>query len=542
MDPCPNRAIRRPRALGRSRRSRRRSSTSASSPPTRVGFGDSEALYASYALHPQPAYLDHPGLVGLVARVLGGGTRARPRCTRTSSRRSWPRASPWVMALACRAARRDVGVARSGTALVVALVPEIAVGLFAMTPDLLLAFAWTAALGARGVGLRSRARRARARRSRSRRPGCSPASRRRRRSAGCCSCRPSSRPTPRVPRGRTRARSRRGRASPPACSCSRRSSSFEARTGWPMLRHRLVDTQSGAGLSLRNAGALVGGQLAYLSPLVAVPRRSRGARGVARPGRRDRHACCSRPARPRRSCSCRSASGAASPSRTGSRPRCSRSRRRPPARRRPRRSGSSSRLRRAGGRDGRRRPRVGARAAALRLAPASYDPRLDLANELYGWPEVARAPYATRSPRRPRPGCERRRRRRAALGDLRPARGRRCGATSPSAATRPVRDDFDAWWPRRAGASREIHRVGHRRPLRPAAGAPSPRALQPARDPDRARRTASCAPSRSPSSLRRAEALTPRLARRHRARAPRRAGARGRRLPPGCGVVSSLSP
>src|SRR6185503_15989138 len=33
-----------------------------------VGFGDSEALYACYALHPQPAYLDHPGLVGLFAR------------------------------------------------------------------------------------------------------------------------------------------------------------------------------------------------------------------------------------------------------------------------------------------------------------------------------------------------------------------------------------------------------------------------------------------------------------------------------------------
>src|ERR1700761_663250 len=40
---------------------------------SRVGFGDSEALYAAYALHPQPAYLDHPGLIGLVARAIGGG-------------------------------------------------------------------------------------------------------------------------------------------------------------------------------------------------------------------------------------------------------------------------------------------------------------------------------------------------------------------------------------------------------------------------------------------------------------------------------------
>jgi hypothetical protein len=45
---------------------------------------------------------------------------------------------------------------------------------------------------------------------------------------------------------------------------------FETRSGWPMLQHRLVDTQAGAGLSLRNAGALIGGQLVYLSPLVAV--------------------------------------------------------------------------------------------------------------------------------------------------------------------------------------------------------------------------------------------------------------------------------
>jgi len=37
-----------------------------------------------------------------------------------------------------------------------------------------------------------------------------------------------------------------------------------------MLRHRLIDTQAGAGLSLRNAGALLLGQLGYLSPLVAV--------------------------------------------------------------------------------------------------------------------------------------------------------------------------------------------------------------------------------------------------------------------------------
>ena len=44
-----------------------------------VGFGDSEALYAAYALHPQPAYLDHPGLIGIVAREIGAGTAPTPR-------------------------------------------------------------------------------------------------------------------------------------------------------------------------------------------------------------------------------------------------------------------------------------------------------------------------------------------------------------------------------------------------------------------------------------------------------------------------------
>src|SRR5580704_4561539 len=68
----------------------------------RVGFGDSEALYAAYALHPQPAYLDHPGLIGLFARAIGGGTAPSPE------RAHWvttalAAAVPWEMALACRA-------------------------------------------------------------------------------------------------------------------------------------------------------------------------------------------------------------------------------------------------------------------------------------------------------------------------------------------------------------------------------------------------------------------------------------------------------
>ena len=43
---------------------------------------------------------------------------------------------------------------------------------------------------------------------------------------------------------------------------------YEARLGWPMLRHRLVDTQHDARVSLRNLLAVVLGQAVYVSPLL----------------------------------------------------------------------------------------------------------------------------------------------------------------------------------------------------------------------------------------------------------------------------------
>ncbi len=69
---------------------------------TRVGFGDSEALYASYALHPQPAYLDHPGLIGAVARAIGGGTSPSPERAHLVTS-VLATLVPWVMMLAARA-------------------------------------------------------------------------------------------------------------------------------------------------------------------------------------------------------------------------------------------------------------------------------------------------------------------------------------------------------------------------------------------------------------------------------------------------------
>ena len=51
-----------------------------------LGFGDSEALYASYALYPQPVYLDHPGLIGLLARLIGGGGAPSPSAAHAGDR------------------------------------------------------------------------------------------------------------------------------------------------------------------------------------------------------------------------------------------------------------------------------------------------------------------------------------------------------------------------------------------------------------------------------------------------------------------------
>jgi hypothetical protein len=120
----------------------------------RLGFGDSEALYACYARHPQPAYLDHPGLIGVFARIIGGGDAPSPVAAHrvTAVLATWV---PWVGAFAARA----VGASWAGSvvaALSLMAAPEISVGLFAMTPDLLLVLLWYAALAAAAIALRAR--------------------------------------------------------------------------------------------------------------------------------------------------------------------------------------------------------------------------------------------------------------------------------------------------------------------------------------------------------------------------------------------------
>jgi hypothetical protein len=226
-----------------------------------TGFGDAEALYASYALHPQPAYLDHPGLIGSIARLLGRGNAPSPALAHVFTA-ILATLLPWVGALAARAA----GATWRGsliTLLALALTPELSIGLFGLTPDLPLAFAWLGALGLTSFALRAE-----------------PSSRRTLAAllgAGACAgvaCLSkasgallvltllialATRPRLWLTAGPWAAVGIIAILVTPVVM-------WEARHGFPMLRHRLISTQLDAGLSLRNLGVLIGGQLAYVTP------------------------------------------------------------------------------------------------------------------------------------------------------------------------------------------------------------------------------------------------------------------------------------
>ena len=232
-----------------------------------VGFGDSEALYACYALFPRPAYLDHPGLVGLLARALGHGLAPSP-CTAHLFTAVAATLAPWAVYLAARLVGGDVR--RSfAAALASAVAPEIAVGLFGMTPDLPLFFAWIGALALAGRALLSR-------------PGSTTAAALFV-AAGialgvACASKVSGITlvlAMLITLGSRPARAHARTIWPWAGLCLAALVfapvvAFEAHAGWPMLRHRLVDTQQDAGLSLRNAAALAFGQAAYVSPVLLV--------------------------------------------------------------------------------------------------------------------------------------------------------------------------------------------------------------------------------------------------------------------------------
>jgi hypothetical protein len=115
-----------------------------------LGLGDAEALFFAYGLHPQPAYLDHPGLIGWLARGLGPSASPQLIHIWTAVAAS---ALPWAGVLAARGCGAERTAAlRSYFAL--ALLPELCLGSSAFTPDVPFAFFWLAALGCAGWALR----------------------------------------------------------------------------------------------------------------------------------------------------------------------------------------------------------------------------------------------------------------------------------------------------------------------------------------------------------------------------------------------------
>jgi hypothetical protein len=87
---------------------------------------------------------------------------------------------------------------------------------------------------------------------------------------------------------------------------------------------------------------------------------------------------------------------------------------------------------------------------AIALAPASYEPRLDLANELQGWPEVVAAVRAEVADAN-LAGSDDEKATLAVVGPHWVVCAQLEAALRdqvPVGCNTPVPDDFDAWWPR----------------------------------------------------------------------------------------------
>lgn len=239
----------------------------------RVGYGDAEALYVTYGLHPQPSYLDHPGLVGLVARSIGGGVAPSPRLLHGVTA-AVATAVPWLIVGAARlAGAHGRGAWMAG--LWAALMPQMAVGLFALTPDLLLAVTWTTALGLAAYGFRHGSAAA---------AGNGPSPPRSTPLAmtawlGCglavgVAC--SAKVTGFLLAAALLVVLVRARVRSPWAYVGLACGAivplpyllFEWEHGFPMLRHRFVATQAGAGLSLTHGLRFVLGQALYVSPVL----------------------------------------------------------------------------------------------------------------------------------------------------------------------------------------------------------------------------------------------------------------------------------
>ena len=231
----------------------------------RVGYGDSEALYASYALHPALAYLDHPGLVGAVMRALGGGGAPTPEAAHVLT--TWlGLALPALFALAARAH----GATRAGAllaALITLCVPELTVGLFGLTPDALLAPLWLLALAALGVATREKTNTRTGAAAWIAAGALASAATYAKISGALLTAAMLAHVATHAP---TRRRIAPWIGALLGLGALVPLAAFESHHGWPMIVHRLSATQNEAGVSLRNVGAVLGGQLLYVGPVVVV--------------------------------------------------------------------------------------------------------------------------------------------------------------------------------------------------------------------------------------------------------------------------------
>jgi hypothetical protein len=113
-----------------------------------VGFSDAEALFVAYGFHPQPAYVDYPGLIGWFARLAPPSPLILHNATTLAAT-----ALPWAGVLAARA----LGGSWRDALLVyfpLALLPALSIGGFAFTPALPLSYCWLLAIGCSGFALR----------------------------------------------------------------------------------------------------------------------------------------------------------------------------------------------------------------------------------------------------------------------------------------------------------------------------------------------------------------------------------------------------
>lgn len=231
-----------------------------------LGYGDAEALYACYALFPQPAYLDHPGLIGVLLSWLGRGGAPSAEVAHAASA-IVATLVPWLGAAAVRVTGQTWERA-AGAVIALALVPELSVGLFGVSPDLPLAVCWLSALALTSYLLRTDL----------------PATHGNRILFGWLAlgfvvglailAKVSGALLALALFVATIQRRTRGvwRTFGPwgsvVCSAIVVApfAGWELANGFPMLEHRLVTTQSGAGFSLKNLGKFLGGQLLYVSP------------------------------------------------------------------------------------------------------------------------------------------------------------------------------------------------------------------------------------------------------------------------------------